>query len=93
MDHLGVRALRSQLAAVVRRAGNGETVVITVDGVPTAALGPLGGTTSNDLSSLLALGLVAAPEARSSAAASTRDEPLDLATDVRIDDLLDELRG
>jgi prevent-host-death family protein len=41
MDRLGVRQLRNQTAAAVRRAGAGERIVITVDGRPVAQLGPI----------------------------------------------------
>ena len=41
MEQVGVRELRAGLAAVVRRAGAGERVVVTVDGSPVAQLGPL----------------------------------------------------
>jgi prevent-host-death family protein len=41
MERLGIRELRNQTAAAVRRAGAGERIVITVDGRPTAQLGPL----------------------------------------------------
>ncbi len=41
MDRLGVRELRNQTAAAVRRAGAGERIVITVDGRPVAQLGPI----------------------------------------------------
>ena len=41
MERLGVRDLRNQTAAAVRRAGAGERIVITVDGRPMAQLGPL----------------------------------------------------
>ena len=40
-SRLGVRELRGDLAATVRRAGAGERIVITVDGRPMAQLGPL----------------------------------------------------
>ena len=41
MDRMGIRELRNQSAAAVRRAGSGERIVITVDGRPVAQLGPL----------------------------------------------------
>ena len=41
MERLGVRDLRREVAAAVRRAGSGERIVITVDGRPVAQLGPL----------------------------------------------------
>ena len=41
MERLGVRDLRREVAAAVRRAGSGERIVITVDGRPVAQLGPI----------------------------------------------------
>ncbi len=41
MERLGVRELRNNTAAAVRRAGGGERIVVTVDGRPVAQLGPL----------------------------------------------------
>jgi prevent-host-death family protein len=41
VERLGVRDLRNQTAAAVRRAGGGERIVITVDGRPVAQLGPI----------------------------------------------------
>jgi prevent-host-death family protein len=41
VERVGIRELRNQSAAVVRRAGAGERIVITVDGRPVAQLGPL----------------------------------------------------
>ena len=40
-NRVGIRELRNQVAAVVRRAAAGERVVVTVDGRPVAQLGPL----------------------------------------------------
>ena len=41
MTQLGVRDLRRELPAAIRRAGAGERIIITVDGAPVAQLGPL----------------------------------------------------
>jgi prevent-host-death family protein len=41
MDELGIRDLRSNAADAVRRASNGERIIITVNGRPTAQLGPI----------------------------------------------------
>src|SRR5512138_707827 len=46
VERVGVRELRNNVAAVVRRAAAGERVVVTVDGVPVAQLGPLEGATA-----------------------------------------------
>ena len=41
MEQVGVRELRADLAAALRRAEAGERVVVTVGGRPVAQLGPL----------------------------------------------------
>lgn len=41
MERVGIRELRTTSAAIVRRAGAGQRIVITVDGRPVAQLGPL----------------------------------------------------
>ena len=88
---VGVRELRNQVAAVMRRAGSGERVIITVDGRPAAQLGPLDppvdGFTIDDL---VATGL-AQPPARSDRPRAPEAE--DVPVDVRPDDVLDDLRG
>src|SRR5213592_4960645 len=38
---VGIRELRNDVAAVVRRAAAGERITVTVDGRPVAQLGPL----------------------------------------------------
>jgi prevent-host-death family protein len=91
VDKVGVRELRNQVAALLRRAAAGERIVITVDGEPTAQLGPLdpppGAFTVDDL---IAAGLAEAP-ARTDRPAPPPAE--DVPVDVRPDDVLDELRG
>ncbi len=91
MESIGVRELRNQVAAVVRRAGAGERITITVDGVPAAQLGPLEPDGVPTLDDLVATGLVEAP--RRSSGEPTELVPLDLAVDIRLDDVIDELRG
>ena len=41
MDRIGIRELRADVAAQVRRAGDGHRGVITVPGPPAAPPGPL----------------------------------------------------
>lgn len=90
-DRLGIRDLRNQTAAAVRRAGAGEHIVVTVDGRPTAQLGPvetLAGQAS--LADLSARGLVIPPRR------DDRPEPddtVDLLTGARLDRLTADLRG
>ncbi|HYZ98826.1 MAG TPA: type II toxin-antitoxin system prevent-host-death family antitoxin [Acidimicrobiales bacterium] len=90
MDRIGVRELRNNVAAVLRRAAAGERVVVTVDGVPAAQVGPLEANAALTLDDLVAAGLVRPP--------SRRDRPPppeaeDAPVDVRPDGVLDELRG
>ena len=92
MERLGIRELRNQTAAAVRRAGAGERIVITVDGRPVAQLGPLEPTGGPSLDDLAAVGLVTPPPRRGRAVAAP-PEPGPVAVDVRVDRLLDELRG
>lgn len=88
---VGVRELRADLAALVRRAGAGERIVVTVDGRPVAQLGPLGpdggGLTLEDLA---AAGLVERP---SQGADRAMPPPHQVPADVRLDRLVDQIRG
>jgi prevent-host-death family protein len=91
MDRLGVRELRNQTAAAVRRAGGGERIVITVDGRPVAQLGPIEpADRSATLDDLAARGLVVLPRR------TDRPAP-DVAVPVwagfRLDRLLRDVRG
>ena len=91
---IGIRQLRADLAAHVRRAAGGETTVISIGGAPVAALGPL--TTSDEpadaarLSSLVASGGLIAPR-RSDG--RTADGTVSTWANVRLDRLLREIRG
>ena len=91
MEEIGVRELRNQVAAVLRRAAAGERIVITADGIPLAQLGPLEadhkGVTLLDLA---AAGLLEPPVRRDR---PMPPEPKDAPVDVRLDRVLDELRG
>ena len=40
-ERLGIRDLRGRLTSLVRRAGAGERIVITIGGRPVAQLGPV----------------------------------------------------
>lgn len=87
---MGIRELRNNVAAVVRRAASGERIVVTVDGVATAQLGPLEPTGQLTLDDLVAAGLVLPP------ARLDRPSPRDVEdvpVDARPDHILDELRG
>ena len=89
-EQVGIRELRNNVAAVVRRAAAGERIVVTVDGVATAQLGPLepqGGVTLDDL---VAAGLVQPPGRRDH---PPPIDPEDVPIDTRPDRVLDDLRG
>jgi prevent-host-death family protein len=62
---IGVRELRTDLAAHVRRAANGEPTIVSINGHPAAVLAPLAmsdeGSPATQLSSLVNSGAVVAP--------------------------------
>ena len=88
---VGIRDLRQNLAALVRRANSGERVLITVDGQPVAQLSPVSpeptGVTLWDLASA---GLIEPPNRHDR---PTPPEPLPLPADVRAERLMEEVRG
>jgi prevent-host-death family protein len=89
MEQIGARELRENLAATLRQAGAGQRVVVTVDGRPVAQLGPLEPAGAPSLEELAAAGLLEPPR-------RTHPGPpagLDAAIDVRLDRILDEVRG
>ena len=91
MERLGIRELRADLAAVVRRAAAGERITVTVDGVPVAQIGPLEPTPGAlTLDDIIAAGL-AVPAGRRDRPTDT--DPEDVPVDARPDRVLDELRG
>lgn len=89
METVGVRELRNNVAAVLRRAEAGERITVTVDGRPVARLVPLEPEGEPTMADLVAAGLVVAPRRRGVPPL----HPEDPAVDVRLDDVLDELRG
>jgi prevent-host-death family protein len=90
VERVGIRELRNNVAAVVRRASAGERVVVTVDGVPAAQLGPLSAPAAPSIDDLVAAGLAQPPGRRDRPPAP---EPEIAPVDVRPDGVLDELRG
>lgn len=90
MAEMGMRQVRADLAAVLRRAGAGERVTVTVDGRPVAQVVPMSadehGPSINDL---VARGLVLAPRRRGD---FTPLDPIILYTGSRIDHALREVR-
>jgi prevent-host-death family protein len=90
MDRTGIRDLRADAATIVRRAGAGERVVITVAGRPVAQLGPLdplAGTVSID--DLVARGLLLAPRRTDR---PRPGDPVPTYTAARLDRLLRDVR-
>jgi prevent-host-death family protein len=90
MERVGIRELRNNVAAVVRRAGAGERIVVTVDGMPVAPIGPLDAAATVTVDDLVAAGLARPPGRRDRPAAP---EGEDAPVDVRPGSVLDELRG
>jgi prevent-host-death family protein len=90
LDRVGIRRLRNEVSGLVQRAAAGERIVITVDGRPTAQLGPLGAAVDPSLDDLAAAGLIAAPRQRGDLEPVA---PLPVPADVRLDRLLDQIRG
>lgn len=87
---IGVRELRNQVAAVVRRAAAGERIIVTVDGRPTAQLGPIEPVSTPTLDDLVAAGLARPP---SRLDRPPPPDPVDPPIDARSGTVLDELRG
>jgi prevent-host-death family protein len=86
--HIGIRELRADLAGAVRRAGAGDSIVVTVGGRPVARLGPLepaGGPTLDDL---IATGAVIAPHRHRRADV----DPIDVPVDVDVERILADIR-
>lgn len=87
-----MRELRNQVAAILRRAAAGEHITVTVDGIPTARIGPLDPVGPPTLDDLVATGLVEPPR-RSRGPQDPPLSPVDVPVDIRIDDVLAALRG
>lgn len=90
-ERVGIRELRNQVAAVVRRAAGGERLVVTVDGRPVAQIGPLEpGSAGVTVWDLAAAGLVEPPRRPDRPAPPV---PLPVPADVRVDRLIEAVRG
>lgn len=92
MERLGIRELRGRLTSLVRRAGGGERIVITIAGRPVAQLGPVEPVGAEPtIDDLIARGLVEP--------AHRGDRPadpgivVDTWTGARLDRALREVRG
>ena len=77
------------MAAVVRRAAAGERVIVTVDGLPVAQLGPIEPVGAPTIEDLVATGHVVAPRRAAPDAPDAEDAPVD----ARSDWILDDIRG
>ena len=89
-SHVGIRQLRADVAAAVRRAGAGEHIVVTVGGRPVASLGPLAAADGVvRLDDLVARGLVISPRRTGP---WTPPRPVPVWSGSRIDRLLREIR-
>ena len=90
LDRVGIRQLRNGVSGLVQRAAGGERIVITVDGRPTAQLGPLGAGERLGLEDLVAAGLIDPPRQRGEL---DLPPPIPVPADIRLDRLLDQIRG
>lgn len=88
---IGIRDLRADLSAAVRRAAAGQRVLISVDGRVVAQLGPIEAEQGQTvLADLVAAGAVVAPRRTDSARLAP---PVQIWSGVRLDRALKELRG
>lgn len=91
MERIGIRELRNNSAAVIRRAGAGERIIVTVDGRPVAQLGPLeSGAEGLTIDDLAARGLIE-PARRSDRPGPSMVMPV--WAGARIDQMVREIRG
>ena len=91
MERIPIRQLRNSASRVVARAKAGERIVITVDGVPAAEIGPVRRTDERmTLEELIAAGRVRPAER--SGPHRPPPEPLKLPEGVNSLDILNELR-
>ncbi len=91
LSPVGVRELRNNVAAVLRRAGAGERVLVTVDGKPVAQLGPIAPDTRGvTLWDLAAAGLIEPPRRHDR---PLEPAPIPVPADLGADRLLEASRG
>ncbi len=92
VERLGIRDLRARLTALVRRAGSGERIVITIAGRPVAQLGPVEPTGADPtIDDLVARGLL--EPARRGDRPADPGIVVDTWTGPRLDRALREVRG
>jgi prevent-host-death family protein len=90
VDRIAVRELRNQVSRVVRRARAGERMIITVDGVPAAEIGPVSAVErARSIDELIATGGVLAARTRTAAPPAA---PLPAPSGLSTSDVLDQLR-
>lgn len=90
MERIAVRELRNQASRLVRRARAGERLIITVDGVPAAEIGPISAAErASSLEELITTGAIVAPRVRT---APRRPRPVSSPLSRLSSDVLDELR-
>lgn len=90
-ERLGIRELRGRLTSLVRRAGAGERIVVTIAGRPVAQLGPIEATApQTTVDDLIARGLLE-PARRGDR--PPPDVRIDSWTGNRLDRALREVRG
>ena len=91
MERRGIRETRTELSSLVRRANAGERIVITIDGLPVAQLGPVEAPDPQvTIDDLAARGLIVA------ARRSDRPEPefvMPMWAGTRLDRIVREVRG
>jgi prevent-host-death family protein len=91
---IGIRELRTDLAAHVRRAANGEPTIVTINGRPAALLAPLAmsdeGSTGTHRSSLVTSGALVPPRRGDG---RVPERTVTVWGNVRLDRLLREVRG
>lgn len=91
MSDIGVRDLRTQLAAIVRRAGAGERIVVTVDGRPIAQVGPIDSEGFvSQLPDLISRNLVIGPRRKGD---FLPPSPIALYSGVRVEKAVNEIRA
>jgi prevent-host-death family protein len=90
MQRIPVRELRNQASRVVRRARAGERMIITVDGIAAAEIGPVSvADRAPSLQELIATGAVAAARVRTP---PPSPKPQRVPSGMSSADVLDQLR-
>jgi len=90
MERIAVRELRNQASRLVRRARAGERLIITVDGVPAAEIGPISAAErAGSLEELITIGAIVAPRVRT---APRPPQPVRAPSGRSSSDVLHELR-